>query len=113
MKGSLLIPGLLVMMALPVQAGQLIVRETETAIIVEYTGDSTGKETGTPLENQPAFKKLVQMAARPAAVVDGTNLKDNSKAAEEKRKSFVAAKKRAEEVKASKWSGKTASEKFD
>jgi hypothetical protein len=78
----------------PVHAGQLIINETEAAIVVEYTGDPTDKCKTNALEDLTAFR-------------------DSSKADEDKKKSFENAKKLAEESRSRKWSGKTVAEKYD
>jgi hypothetical protein len=81
-------------MSLPVYAGELIVRETETAIVVEYTGDpaDTGKVN---------------------ALEDKTSFINSSNSDENKKKSFETAKKLADESRSRKWSGKTVAEKYD
>jgi hypothetical protein len=104
---------LMAWLMLPAYAGQLLIKETETAIIVEYTGDPTDTGKTNTLEDQSAFKKLGQLAGHTPAVVTATNIKDSSKSDEEKKKFFETAKKLAEESRSRKWSGKTAAEKYN
>ncbi len=112
MKSGILALVLLVCFCQPLNAGQLIIRETETAIIIEYTGDAveTGK-TGS-LEDQPAFRKLVQLSAKTPAAVTATEMNDNAKQ-DEKLKVFDVARKKAEVSRSQRWSGKSAQEKYD
>lgn len=98
MKSGIFALILLGYVGIPVYAGQLVVKETDTVIIIEYNGDASDKDGMKSLEEQPAFKQLALMSGRTPAVADATNTKEHGrdKVMDEKWKQFAADKKQRE-----------------
>ena len=56
MKTPILALLLMAWLSPPLYAGQLLIKETETAIVVEYTGDPAETGKTNTLEDQAAFR---------------------------------------------------------
>ena len=97
MKSGIFALILLGYVGIPVYAGQLVVKETDTVIIIEYNGDASDKDGMKSLEEQPAFKQLALMSGRTPAVADATNTKEHGRdKMDVKWKQFAADKKQRE-----------------
>lgn len=94
MKTPLFALLLMAWLSYPVQASQLRITETEKAIVVEYTGEPTDTRNTEKIKDLEVFRSA-------------------NKSDEEKKEIFETAKKLADESRSSKWSGKTATEKYD
>ncbi len=78
MKRGILLCLLSVLFALPASAGKVTIKETETAIIAEYTGEASDSKPGKPPEEQPANQTQAQSVAPPPAAVDTGSPKQTS-----------------------------------
>ena len=70
MKIGVLMWFLLVLIVLPAHAGHGTILETETSIIIEYSGDASDNQAGTKAEEQPAGQTLPQKVVAPPAAVN-------------------------------------------
>jgi hypothetical protein len=70
MKIGVFVWFLLVLFVLPAHSGHGTIQETETAIIIEYSGDASDNLAGTKAEEQPAGQAQAQKNVAPPTAVN-------------------------------------------